>query len=324
MKLFITGIEGFVGRHLSKALIDYNRNSDEKFEICGMYYPKASIEHLKDYDFQLSPVDIADKEAVTDVLGRYQPDYIIHLAGIAFVPHAMKDPFKAWNVNLHGGLHILEWIRQKSPETRAIIVSTGEVYGAPDSQKDIPYSEKSVLNPANVYAATKASLDIAARQYNKTWNLDLVIARPYNHIGPWQSENFVVSSFASQIAKAKAGKTERIIKVGNLSAARDFTDVRDVVRAYIMMLRDVRPDVYNICSSNPVKIRYILDKLIEISDFDVEVQVDSSRLRPVDVPVISALHDKLTDECGWQPEISLDKTLEDTFHWHYEKIQAES
>lgn len=318
MRLFITGIEGFVGRHLSDVISEHNRHAEKQIEVSGLYYPTADISHLSQYGFDLSPIDITDRAAVEQTLTAKEPDAIIHLAGIAFVPHAMKDPMQTWSVNLNGGLNILEWLRQKSPKTRATIISTGEVYGAPSAPGDIPYTEKSLLNPVNVYAATKAALDIAARQYAKTWELDIVVARPYNHIGPWQSENFVVSTFAKQVVSAKLGIIEPIIKVGNLSAARDFTDVRDVVRAYLMMIADLEAGTYNICSSKPVQIRYILDKLIEITDVDVEVQVDQSRLRPVDVPVISASYEKLHSQCGWNPQIPLDTTLGDIINWYLE------
>jgi len=212
-----------------------------------------------------------------------------------------------------GTLNVLEWLRNEKTDVKTIIVSSGEVYGAPKSSDDLPFTENSCLNPQNIYASTKASLDFAARQYMSLWKLPIIVVRPFNHIGPGQSENFVASAFAKQIAEIASGKREPIVRTGNLSASRDFLDVRDVVRAYRLLLENVESGVFNICSGKAIEIRKILDKLIRFSGVDVSVEIDPQRLRPVDVPVIYGSYEKINKHTGWQPEIPLEDSLRDIF-----------
>jgi GDP-4-dehydro-6-deoxy-D-mannose reductase len=254
--ILITGIEGFAGRHLVNELLE---NPSLYDRLSAINHPDISVSHLDGLGIDLSPCDITDKEGLFKVLSDVMPSYIVHLAAISFVPSAMKNPLRTWQVNLFGGLHILEWVRQFSPKTRVLMVSTGEVYGAPESSSELPFNELSLLRPASVYSATKSALDNAAHHYARTWGLDIVVARPFNHIGAWQSSDFVVSSFARQVAMVKLGKAEPVIHVGNLSAERDFTDVRDVVRAYRLLLLSDVGGVFNISGGRSVGIRAILD-----------------------------------------------------------------
>ncbi len=313
MKVFITGIEGFVGRYLASDLISH------KHEVAGSYLPSEDVSHLVNPDCKLYPCDITDRESLWKILDTEKPDAIIHLAGIAFVPFSIKDPVTTWRVNLMGTLNLLEWARQMKPDTALLIVSTGEVYGPPKDETDLPFAEESTINPNNPYAASKASVELAAIQYRRIYKMPVIIARPFNHIGPGQSDSFVVSSFARQVAKISLGKSDNEVRVGNLSAARDFTDVRDVVTAYCVILESRKIGTFNICSESPVKIEKILSTLIGISGKNIRVAVDPERLRPVDVPLVFGSYEKLRDEAGWEPKIPLAKSLEDTLKWWIEQ-----
>ena len=308
-KIFITGIEGFVGKYLVEEL---QRND---YEVSGLYFHSAPIDHLKAFDLHLFAGDVVDRENFWRDLDYFHPDAVVHLAGMTFVPQANRNPIDAWQVNLMGTLNLLEWSRQKKPDTKILIVSSGEVYGAPKSESELPFTENSCFNPQNIYASTKAALDFAAQQYIKIWESPIIIARPFNHIGPGQSANFVTAAFARQIARIMQRKQEPIVRVGNLSAERDFTDVRDVVRAYRLLLEKIESGIFNICSGRTIKIRAILDKFIELAEIDVEVEIDKEKFRPVDVPKIFGSHDKLSKSTGWNPQIPIQQSLSDILRW---------
>jgi len=326
-KVFITGIEGFVGEHLLQELLSHN------YKVVGLYYTDLSAVHLEKYGIPLYAGDITDRKDIWEILDKVEPNTIIHLAAITSIPQSIQFPMNTWKVNLWGTLNIMEWIRQRKPQTKLLAISSGEVYGIPDSEDELPFTEKNSLKPVNIYASTKAAAEMAARQYRNIWKLPIVIARPFNHIGPGQSNKFVASAFAKQIAEIMEKKIEPIVRVGNLLAHRDFLDVRDVVRAYRMLISDEsifyqKNDnlpvgnriVFNICSGNPIEIQTILDMLIDISDIEVEIEIDSNKFRPIDIPIIYGSHEKITKRTGWRPDIPLRKTLNDTLQYWLEKM----
>jgi len=315
-RVFITGIEGFVGRYLAEELLR------EGYEVGGFYYKHASSEHLEEYPVRLFAGDVSDRrENFWLALDEFSPDAVVHLAAITFVPQSHQDPLNTWRTNLFGTLNLLEWARQKKPDTKVLVVSSGEVYGAPQDESELPFEEHSRLNPQNVYAATKVAADLAAQQYPRVWGMKVIVARPFNHTGPGQSPNFVASAFARQIAEIALGLQEPVVKVGNLSAHRDFSDVRDIVRGYRLLLEKVEDGVFNLCSGKPTPIRWILDKLVEIAGVDVRVETDPARLRPVDVPLIYGSHKKITEAAGWEPQIPLERTLADLLEWWKQKLR---
>ena len=274
------------------------------YEVGGFYLHSASVKHLDRYDIKLYAGDIVNKEVLWYALGDFAPDFIVHLAGITFVPHANSDPINAWRVNVIGTLNVLEWLRNEKTDVKTIIVSSGEVYGAPKSSDDLPFTENSCLNPQNIYASTKASLDFAARQYMSLWKLPIIVVRPFNHIGPGQSENFVASAFASQIAEIASGKREPIVRTGNLSASRDFLDVRDVVRAYRLLLEKVESGVFNICSGKAIEAAKrdyrSVTKKREIAN---TLPTAFARLvKEPDETLVEILADKVEDLCGYRPD----------------------
>jgi GDP-4-dehydro-6-deoxy-D-mannose reductase len=267
------------------------------------------IDHLRDR-IELLQVDIRDRGQVDNALRACKPHRIYHLAGQAFVPTSYKDPVDTFHVNINGGIHILDGARLTVPNALVLVVSSGEVYGITEPGRKI--DEEFALKPENPYAASKACIDLIAQQYRSTFGLKVVVARAFNHLGPGQSDMFVGSAFARQVAEAKLGRRERSISVGNLEAKRDFTDVRDVVRAYVALLGgERRYGVYNVCSGHSVPVRNVLDRLIALSGVKVDVVEDPSRVRKSDNPDVVGSAQRLETETGWTPSIPLERTLAD-------------
>jgi GDP-4-dehydro-6-deoxy-D-mannose reductase len=316
MRVLVTGIDGFVGSHAAEFLL-----ARPGVEVHGTVIDASSvpnIEHMRG-KLHLHTLNILDRDPVVELLSELNPDRVIHLAGQAFVPAAFSDPVSTFQVNILGGIHLLDGARllveKAARHPTVLIVSTGEVYGKVDR---LPITEEFPIAPNNPYAASKAAIDIVAQQYYESFGLPVIVARPFNHVGPRQSPVFVCSDFARQIARIAAGKQEKTIRVGNLQAKRDFTDVRDVVRAYWMLLEHSQGGVYNVCSGNPVAVGDILNSLVEIAGTDVNVVSESGRLRSYDVPVVYGSNEKLQSLTGWTPTIPLKQTLRDVFeYWRH-------
>jgi GDP-4-dehydro-6-deoxy-D-mannose reductase len=307
MNILVTGIDGFVGSHLTELLMAVPGVS-----VSGLVVDPSRIPLIEKHRSRLNllKVDIRRKEEVFEAVKACRPGRIFHLAGQAYVPTSMKDPLDTYSININGGIHLLEAVRQFAPECRVLLVSSGEVYGRvpPDAEVDESYP----LKPENPYAASKACLDLISQQYRMSFGVKTVVARAFNHLGPGQSDVFVGSAFARQVAEVRLGLRQPVISVGNLEAQRDFTDVRDVVRAYYALL-EVEPKyaVYNISSGKPVAVKEILDRLIFASGVRVKVEKDPARMRTIDSPVVVGSHARLTAETGWTPTIGLEQTLGD-------------
>lgn len=305
MNVLVTGIDGFVGSHLTELLHGQVR-------LSGLVIDPSRtplIDRFRDR-LTLHRGDIRDAEAVSEAVRAFRPAAIYHLAGQAYVPNSLKDPVDTYRTNIDGGINVLEAVRRHAPECVVLVVSSGEVYGkvAPDAVVE----EESALRPENPYAASKACLDILARQYRAAFGLRTVVARAFNHLGPGQSDIFVGSAFARQVAEAKLGKRAPVIEVGNLDARRDFTDVRDVVRAYAALVEgERRHGVYNVCSGKAIAVREILDRLVAASGMKVEIRQDPARMRASDTPVVVGSPARIAGETGWKPSIPLERTLAD-------------
>lgn len=312
MKTLITGASGFVGRFLIEHLVE----NGDTVRACDLSDATTHADFAP--TCQWSTLDVTKKTQVEQVLGEFKPDVIYHLAGISFVPEAENNFDKALLVNV-GGVANLYSIGQKLGLPIAIVlVSSAEVYGRFNG-RDLPLLETTPLRPANNYGLSKAMAELVTRRHGFSL-ISSVIMRPFNHIGPGQREDFVVSSFAKQLAEIKLGKREPIMKVGNLAAQRDFCDVRDVVRAY--RLAAVRGDgVYNLCSGRGTTIQEILDQLVEISGVNVKIESDPARMRPSEIPVKYGSYRKAQDELGWEPKISLEHSLRDCFNWWSKRLQ---
>lgn len=250
--------------------------------------------------------DIRDPDVVEKAIGSVRPDGIFHLAGIAFVPTAGADPGLARAVNVDGTRHILDAADKVG--ARTLTVSSGNVYGFSRTDEELPVTEDLVPAPADEYSRTK--FEAERESLARNGRQDLVIARPFNHTGPGQSPDFVCSDFADQVARREAAGDSSPLRVGDLRAERDFSDVRDVVRAYWMLWNDgTAGQAYNICSGRTVAISEVLEKLLAMARIELSAEVEKARLRPGEVSRLYGSYAKLAEATGWQPECSLDRTL---------------
>jgi GDP-4-dehydro-6-deoxy-D-mannose reductase len=272
---------------------------------------RAALEAL---GCQLWTLDLRDADAVRDLLAQVRPDRIYHLAGQAFVPRSFAAPWETLEVNIRGTLNLLEAVRTLKLETRILVVSSAEIYGAAAADS-LPLTESAPFIPSSPYSVSKIAQDMLAWQYARAHSLHIVRARPFNHIGTGQSADFAVPNWASQIAAAELGLREPIVAVGNLSAARDFTDVRDVVRAYALALeRGAAGAVYNVCSGVPQTMQHVLETLISLSPTPITVRVDPERVRPIEIPVLYGSYARLQADTDWRPQISLAQSLSDVLN----------
>jgi GDP-4-dehydro-6-deoxy-D-mannose reductase len=315
MRALVTGITGFVGGHLADHLLD---RGDEVLGLSGSgRWPEGSA-HLADA-VGLEPFDLlADPpEALAGLIGRWRPDAIYHLAAQAN-PHAsLDDPRGTWDLNLGGTLTLLEAVRKAGPGPmpRVVLVGSGVSYGNP-APEDLPVTERCPLRPNNPYAASKAAADLLGVQHFLSHGTPVVVARPFNHAGPRQEDRYVLSSFARQVAEVERGDRARI-EVGNLEVVRDFTDVRDIVRAYRLLAESGRSgEIYNIGTGRDEPLSAMLETLRGLAERPVEVVVDPARVRPVDQPMLLADASKLRADTGWEPLFSVERTLADMLrHW---------
>lgn len=303
-RVLITGATGFVGGYLVAHLAEAHPD----WQVTG------TTRHAAQADSRLIRCDLRDAAAVAALIAQGKPEMVVHLAGQSNVPASLKDPETTLANNILGTLHLLDACRVHTPNARLLIVSSSEVYG-PTPPEAQPLREDRPLYPANPYAVSKAAQEMLALQYAHSDGLDVVVARPFNHIGPGQTDHFVVSAFARQIVAVERGE-RRVIAVGNLDAARDFTDVRDVARAYGLLLeRGERSGAYNIGRGTAVPIGDVLDTLCRLAHVAITVERDPARLRPSDAPVMMADTTRLRHATGWQPEISLTQSLDETLAW---------
>ncbi|MEA3075623.1 MAG: GDP-4-dehydro-6-deoxy-D-mannose reductase [Actinomycetota bacterium] len=260
-------------------------------------------------------VDVTDADAVRKSLADIAPEAVYHLAGWAHVGSSWEEPAAAFQVNAAGTVHVLDAARRLASPPRVLVVSSAEVYGTvrPDQ---LPLTEDTPVSPVSPYAASKVAAEVAARQAFLGYGLPVVVARPFNHIGPGQSPTFVVSALARRIVEAeRSGAT--VLEMGNPTPRRDLTDVRDVVRAYRLMVERAEPgETYNVCTGDDVVIGDLARRLIELSGVDLELNAGTVELRPIDVPVLRGDGSRLTAATGWRPEIPLDQTLADVLaYW---------
>ena len=297
MKALVVGGGGFVGpylvRHLTKDLgYDVTVTKTEKETLT---IDSAVVRNL----------DILDKNQISELLSEEKPDYLFHLAAQSSVAYSWKNPC----------VNLLEAVKDADKKPRVLLIGSGEEYGH-IKKDECPIIEDNVLRPGNIYAATKSCQNMLGKIYSDAYGLDVMMVRAFNHIGPNQTPMFVVADFCKQVADIEKGKQEPVIYVGNLSAKRDFTDVRDVVKAYALLVKNGRRgETYNVGTGHAIEIRQILDEIIAMSDRDIEVKIDEKKLRPVDVPIIEPDIDKIRKEVGWQPVISLKQTLKETLEY---------
>lgn len=312
-KALVIGAGGFVGSYLVRHLHD-----DLGYQVVAT---KLSSEKIGDIPAEVKDLDILNKEAIVTLLFEVRPDYIFHLAAQSSVSVAWNNPQLTIDINIKGAVNLMDAIRELFYKPRVVVIGSGEEYGHIRAG-ETPIKEDNRLNPGNIYAATKACQNMIGSIYSKAYDMELIMVRAFNHIGPAQSPIFVVSDFCKQVAEIEAGLREPIMYVGNLSAKRDFTDVRDVVRAYALLAaHGVKGETYNVGRGHAYAIREILDKIIALSDKEIAVEIDQAKIRPVDVPIIEADISKLVEATGWDPSIRIDDTLKEVLDYWRKNVK---
>ena len=314
MKALITGAGGFVGGHLCQYLLAHT-----DWELKGTVYPKPVETQPEEPRLQLTHMDLRSPEDVLALFEETRPDTVFHLAAQSIPSASFADPWGTLETNIRSQLNILHSVRVLELDSRTIVIGSNEEYGRPE-EGSLPFTEETPLRPHNPYAVSKVTQDLMGLQYHLTYGLDVVRMRPFNHTGPGQPTRFVVPDFASQIARIEAGWQEPVMKVGNLTAARDFSDVRDIVRAYHLAAIQGEPgEAYNLASGQPHAISDLLDTLLSFTDVDIRVEIDPERYRPVDVSMVYGSAEKFHQLTGWEPEFSFEQTLKDTLdYWRAE------
>jgi GDP-4-dehydro-6-deoxy-D-mannose reductase len=311
-KVLITGITGFVGSHLADHLLA--QGGYEVWGTCRWRSRRENIEHLCD-KVNLVETELNDMTNVLDVLESVAPDQIYHLAAQSFVPSSWRSPANTISTNIIANVNIYEAIRRLHLSPRMMVACSSEEYGLV-LPNEVPIKEENPLRPLSPYAVSKVGQDFLAYQYFKSYGIQVVRTRAFNHTGPRRGDVFVTSNFSRQIARIEAGKQEPIIQVGNLNAIRDFTDVRDIVRGYRMAVELGDPgDIYNLASGKGIKIQDMLDILVGKSKVKIEIRVDSDRLRPSDVEILIGDATKFRQKTGWEPHIPLEQTLSDLLEY---------
>jgi len=308
--VLIIGAAGFVGKHLLHHLTE-----DASLSVHATKLPFETIDTSDFPDVRVWDLDITLNDTTRLLLEKIQPDAIIHLAAQSSVGLSFTKPELTMNINVMGSLRVMEAVRLVCPECTVLMVGSSEQYGAvpPELQ---PVAETTRLDPVSPYAISKMAVELMASLYVKSYGLKFIMVRAFNHIGPGQLPLFVVSDFARQIALIEKGSAEPVLQVGNLSARRDFTDVRDIVRGYRMLVLSGSPgEVYNIGSGKSVSVQEILDRLLSYAKIPIEVTVDPSKFRPVDVPEFRAEISKIQKDTKWCPLIPLETSLLDSLNY---------
>lgn len=311
MKALIIGAGGFVGGYLISELCSGG------WEVCATKLPHEKIKIIGDkhFSFCTTNLDILDVNAVIELLRSFMPDCIFHLAAQSSVALSWKEPALTADINIKGCINLLEAVRNVDIAPRILFIGSSEEYGYA-ANRPIPVDETVIPEPANIYAITKLTQNMIGGLYFKAYKMDIISVRAFNHIGAGQLPQFVVSDFCRQAAEISIGRQAPVIHVGNLSAKRDFTDVRDIVRAYSMLAKNgISGETYNVGSGHAISIQSILDTIVELSGIKIQVEIDKLRCRPVDVPFIEADISKLQNDTGWKPRIDLLTTLSDIIEY---------
>ena len=307
MRLLLTGAGGFVGGHL----VDFLHAEHPEVEIHGVVLPHGGVSWRAASGARVVEADLTEPAAAAAVVEEVQPEGILHLAGQSSVHLSWLDPAGTLRTNVLGIVHLLDAVRRQGLRPPVVVVGSAEEYG-PVGPEEMPIREQTPLRPASPYAVSKVAQGALALLYGPAGGLKVVLTRTFHHTGPGRGEAFAESSFARQLAGIEAGRRPPVLKVGNLEAVRDFADVRDVVRAYWMLLeKGEAGSAYNACTGRGRRIRDLLDRLLSASGTRVEVRVDPDRLRPSDVPVQVGDPSRLLEATGWEPRIPLERTLED-------------
>jgi GDP-4-dehydro-6-deoxy-D-mannose reductase len=312
----ITGIAGFVGSHMAELLLK------EGYEVYGLTRPRSKMDHIEGIINQLHLVDadLLDSHSLYTTISKIKPDVIYHLAAQSFVPTSWVSPSVTLDVNIVGSANLFESVRQAGIDPVIQIACSSEEYGLVH-EDELPIRETNPLRPLSPYAVSKLAMDYLGYQYHQSYGVKIIRTRGFNHTGPRRGDTFAESNFAKQVAMIEKGKQEPIIHVGNLDARRDYTDVRDMVRGYLVAVEKCDPgEVYNICTGHAEKIGDVLDMFIALAKVKVTIQEDPERMRPSDVPVLIGDNTRFVEKTGWKPEISFEKTMSDLLTYWRERV----
>lgn len=314
MRAIITGSNGFVGQYLAEYLIK------KDIKVWGtIYEPKSILKEIHN-EIVIRQMDITDPIQVKNVLSECKPDYIFHLAAQSSAAISWHQPELTMNVNINGTINLLESIRKLNLNPRILLIGSSEEYGSVKTT-DLSIDETHEIKPGNPYAISKVAQNMIGQVYARAYDLDIVMVRAFNHIGPKQSPVFVVSDFSKRIAEIEKGKILPILKVGNLEAQRDFTDVRDIVRAYYeLALKGSKGEIYNVGSGKVNRINEILNKLLILANIEIKIEKDLSRFRPLDVPKVQCNNNKFVSLTSWKPTYTLEETLKDILEYWREIV----
>jgi GDP-4-dehydro-6-deoxy-D-mannose reductase len=312
-KVLITGITGFAGSYLAEYLLSIGKDN-----ISGTYLFEESLSNVKSIRDKLNLIkaDLSEEKSVFNIVKKISPSVVFHLAALTSPADSFKNPAEVLTNNISLQVHLLEAIRKhRLSDTKILIVSSADIYGRV-SKKDSPIDEETPLIPTNPYSVSKIAQDFLGLTYFLAYKLKIVRVRPFNHIGPKQSPSFAVSSFAKQIAEIEKGKREAILRVGNLEAKRDFTNVKDMVRAYVLAIEKGKyGEAYNIGSGISYRISDILNKLVSMSSSRIKIEEEGKLFRPNDNPDLVCNASKFMSLTNWKPEVPIEITLRDTLDY---------
>lgn len=315
-KALITGITGFAGSHLAELLLG------EKVEVHGIQRWRSksdNINHVRD-EIMFHEADLLDAHSLYKVIDEVRPNFIFHLAAQSYVQSSWASPSNTLEVNIIGTVHLFEAVRKSNLDTVLQIACSSEEYGKV-LKDELPITEKNPLRPLSPYAVSKLAMDYLGYQYFESYGLKIIRTRGFNHTGPRRGDVFAESTFAKQIAEIEKGLKDPVVYVGNLEAIRDYTDVRDMVRAYYIAVQKCQPgEAYNIATGKGVKIKDVLNTLLSMSKVKIKVLKDKNRIRPSDVEVLIGDASKFQKETDWKPVIPFHKTLEDLLNYWREKV----
>jgi len=317
VKALITGITGFKGSHLADLLLR------EGVEVYGTVRWRARMDNIAHLEGQIKllPADLRDGFSMRNAIEKVRPDWLFHLAAQSFVPESWKAPHETLYTNAIGTLNVLEAVRQVGCDTTIHVAGSSEEYGLVHPE-EIPIKETNPLRPMSPYGVSKVTADLLSQQYHYSYKLKVMVSRSFNTEGPRRGEVFVTSFYAKRIAEILKGKRKPILELGNMEAARDFSDVRDIVRAFVLLVQKGQPgDVYNICSGKSWKIQQVVDYLVRTSGVRVDYVVDESLMRPSDVPLLLGDCSKFAVTTGWSPTIPFETTLSDLLDYWKERTQ---
>jgi len=312
LRIFVTGVSGFVGKHFLEFL------KKKTFELFGICFPEEPEPGRYSSKCRIYKKDIRCEKEVEELIKISKPEFVFHFAAVSNVGQSWKKRKETFEVNIIGTLHLFEAVRKYAPDARILFVSSSDVYGLLGIDS-MPLRETDPVYPVSPYAFTKLSGEKLCEFYSKIEDLDIITTRSFPHTGPGQNPDFVCSDWASQIARIEKGISLPQIRVGNTEVKRDFVDVRDVVRAYFSLMKKGRKgEVYNVSSGLSISLKKVLDILLKYSKVKIDVEIDKTKLRKIDIPVLVGDNQKIKKEISWAPEIPIKQTLLDLLqYWRH-------